>query len=618
MMKKRSRSIMLVLLDMVVILISFSIAFAIRFEGNILTDAKGYIGVCINSMFFILSIKLISFYFFGLYNSLWIYASIEELIKVINASVVGTVSVIVYMLCTKQNLPRSIYILTLIVDIILIGCTRINYRIIRKLKYRIRWMFTKNKSKRIMIIGASKTGALVIKELKNCEQLNSVPVLLIDDNSNNLGKKINGVPIMGNRKNIKEYAKKYKIDEILIAIQTSDKKYTKKIIEECSKTKCKIKIIPEMNELIDGKINIKRIREVKIEDLLGRDTVQLDLYNVSAYLKDRIVMVTGGGGSIGSELCRQIASFNPAQLIVLDIYENNAYDLQNELKRNFPKLNLEIIIASIRDRKRMEEVFNTYLPNIVFHAAAHKHVPLMETNPQEAVKNNVFGTMNVVECADKYKVKKFVLISTDKAVNSTNVMGATKRMAEMIIQSMNRISNTEFVAVRFGNVLGSNGSVVPLFKRQIEKGGPVTVTHPEVTRFFMTIPEAVQLVLQAGSMAKGGEIFVLDMGEPVKILDLAVNLIRLMGFEPYTDIDIKFSGLRPGEKLYEELLMSEEGLKETVHKQIFIGKPQDIDYLILKKQLLILEKSLESDREELIEKLQYVVPTYKRELVNVI
>jgi len=467
-----------------------------------------------------------------------------------------------------------------------------------------------SKVRRVMVVGAGDAGAMVIKELKRHPELNLKPVAVIDDNVDKHHSKIMGVPIVGSRSKIEETTRKLNIDEIIVAIPSASKALLKDILNECKKTKCKLKTLPGMYELIDGKVTIQQIRDVQIEDLLGREPVVIDLDEVCGYLSDQVVLVTGGGGSIGSELCRQIARFAPKKLLILDIYENNAYELEQELKRKYPLLDLEVLIASVRERERMEAIFREYRPSVVFHAAAHKHVPLMEHNPTEAIKNNVFGTLNVAECADKYGSKRFVLISTDKAVNPTNIMGATKRIAEMIIQGMDRISKTEYVAVRFGNVLGSSGSVIPLFKKQIAEGGPVTVTHPEITRFFMTIPEAVQLVLQAGSMAKGGEIFILDMGEPVKIVDLARDLIRLSGFEPDVDIEIKFTGLRPGEKLYEELLMAEEGLTATKHKKIYIGKPCAIDMVELRGELEKLRFICNGPKEDIGGYIKRLVPTY--------
>ncbi len=610
-MKKRIKSILLMFSDVIVINLAFIIAFAIRFDGNITGKmASQYIPTYMHSAITLTAIKIVILYSFKMYDSLWRYASIEELVQIVTASFFATAGGVSYMFIMQYQLPRSIYVLTFILDIVLIGGIRLSYRTLRKIKGS--GLGTKKDFKRIMVVGAGQAGAMVIKELKSHEELRSNPVAIIDDDETKLGKMINGVPVVGDKYHIKKFVERKNIDEIIIAIPSATKSMISEIVNECSRTKCKLKIVPGMFELIDGKVTIKEIRDVDIEDLLGREAVKVDLEGMSGYLKDKIVLVTGGGGSIGSELCRQITTFGPSKLLILDIYENNAYEIQNELRRNYPDLDLEVTIASVRDRKRMEEIFKIYSPNVVFHAAAHKHVPLMEANPQEAIKNNVFGTLNVAECADIYGADKFVLISTDKAVNPTNVMGATKRMAEMIVQSMSKKSNTEFVAVRFGNVLGSNGSVIPLFKKQIASGGPVTVTHQEVTRYFMTIPEAVQLVTQAGAMAKGGEIFVLDMGEPVKIVDLAENLIKLSGFEPYEDIDIQFVGLRPGEKLYEELLMDEEGLTETSHNKIFIGKPLFIDKKVLQAQLKRLNEIIENNGDELINHIEHMVPTYKR------
>ncbi|HEY8420626.1 MAG TPA: nucleoside-diphosphate sugar epimerase/dehydratase, partial [Thermoclostridium sp.] len=456
-------------------------------------------------------------------------------------------------------------------------------------------------------------GAMIAKEMELHTELNYRPVAFLDDSDYKKGKKVNGIPVLGGIDDVADVVERKSIDEIIIAIPSAKPAVLNRIYEQCVKTKCKVKILPSMSQLIDESIMLKRVKDVDIEDLLGREPIVVDLEGVAGYLSGKVVLVTGGGGSIGSELCRQIASFGPKKLIMLDNYENGLYDILNELTRKYPELDIIPVIANIREMDRLKEIFGEYRPNIVFHAAAHKHVPLMENNPEEAIKNNVFGTWNVAHCADMYNTDRFVLISTDKAVNPTNVMGATKRIAEMIIQALDKKSKTEFVAVRFGNVLGSNGSVIPLFKKQIEQGGPVTVTHPDVTRFFMTIPEAVQLVIQAGAMAEGGEIFVLDMGEPVKILDLAKNLIRLSGFEPYEDIDIEITGLRPGEKLYEELLLNEEGLKATKHNKIFIAKPLHIDYELLERELEILKQKVykSSDSQELKEYVKVIVPTYK-------
>lgn len=443
---------------------------------------------------------------------------------------------------------------------------------------------------------------------------------IIDDDKNKTGTYINGIPVVGGRREIQKYCTKYNINEIIIAIPSASKEVIGKISEECSKTKCNIKILPAITALMDdndSKEIMKKMRPLSYEDFLGRDQIVVDNNEIIKQIKDKVILVTGGGGSIGSELSRQIAKANPKQLIIFDIYENNAYDIEQELKRNYPKLNLKAIIGSVRDYDRLEDVFKTYKPDAVFHAAAHKHVPLMEVSPNEAIKNNCLGTLNAAKLADKYKVKRFVLISTDKAVRPTNVMGATKRICEMIVQSYDKKSkNTEYVAVRFGNVLGSNGSVIPLFLKQIENGGPVTVTHKEITRFFMTIPEAVSLVLQASVYANGGEIFVLDMGKPVKIYDLAKKIIRYKGFEPNVDIKIEITGLRPGEKLYEEILMDEEGLKETPNKLIHIGKPIRFDSKKFEKNLENLIKSSYENKNDIKEKVAKIVTTYKIDKKN--
>lgn len=609
-MKQRVFNALLVIGDIFLINVSFYVAFLIRFDGRVLSNsiAMNYFNLYLNNIVILTLIKVIVFYDFGLYNSLWRYASIEELLKVITTSFFASAAVLSYTMIVQQHLPRSIYILAFLLDVLLIGGLRFSYRMLSFVKGRN--FLGRNNIKRVMIVGAGQAGAMVIKELKNHPELRSKAVVVMDDDPYKLGRHINGVPVKGDRYAIEKIAQDLDIDEIIISIPGAKKTELKGIVEECSKTLCKLKTLPGIYELIDGKVSIKKIRDVDIEDLLGREANKVDLEEITEYLHERVVLVTGGGGSIGSELCRQIARFNPKKLILLDIYENSAFELQNELLRTYPELDFDVVIASIRDKKRMEEVFEYYLPEVVFHAAAHKHVPLMEKNPQEAVKNNVFGTKNVAECAEVYGAKRFVLISTDKAVNPTNIMGATKRAAEMIIQSMNKNSATEFVAVRFGNVLGSNGSVIPLFKKQIAEGGPVTITHPEVTRYFMTIEEAVQLVIQAGAMAKGGEIFVLDMGEPVKIMDLAKNLIRLSGFEPEKDVPIKVTGLRPGEKLYEELLMGAEELEATKNEKIFICKPLFTDLKLLHRELDILNEILLENNESIKNYMTKIVPSY--------
>ncbi len=468
----------------------------------------------------------------------------------------------------------------------------------------------------LLVVGAGSAGRMIFEETQISKSLNYNVVGYIDDSEEKVGNRINGVKVLGTRKDIVKVCEKYSVTNIIIAIPSLMTSELQKLVTLCSETNCKVQVLPSYDEILKDSINktnvMNAVRDVNIEDLLERDSIKLDNKQLSEILTGKTVLVTGGGGSIGSELCRQIAKYNPGKLVILDIYENNAYDIQNELRRTYPEMKLDVVIASVRDYEKLELIFETYKPDMVYHAAAHKHVPLMEFSPDEAIKNNVFGTYNVAKCADKYKVNTFTLISTDKAVNPTNVMGATKRICEMIVQSFQTVSDTEFVAVRFGNVLGSNGSVIPLFKKQIANGGPVTVTHKDITRFFMTIPEASQLVLQASAFAQGGEIFVLDMGKPVKIYHLAQKLIKLSGYEPDVDIKIEITGLRPGEKLYEELLMDEEGLKNTENSKIFIGKPIFADFEELKVSLKKLEEAFNNpDKKHIKELISQIVDTYK-------
>lgn len=547
----------------------------------------------------------------GCYSSLWRYAGDEEILSIIMSSVVYTmISIIVHKILGYNYSILFYLVYGIFITASTIG-VRLCYRSGRILANR---GYIKEEESRVLLVGAGIAGHVVINEIKRNPQMKKKIVGLLDDDINKVGRRIHNIKILGTTEDVEEIVNQHHIDEIIITMANVSKEEKKVVIEKCQRAKCKLKILPAMYEIIDGKVDIKKIRDVEIEDLLGREPIKTNLKEISDYVENKVVLVTGGGGSIGSELCRQIATFNPKHLIILDNYENNAYAIQQELIRKYGQtLNLSTIIASIREEVRMEEIFKEYRPEVVFHAAAHKHVPLMENAPSEAIKNNIFGTYKVASLADKYKVKRFVLISTDKAVNPTNIMGATKRAAEMIIQTLNEKSDTEFVAVRFGNVLGSNGSVIPLFKNQILEGGPVTITHPDIIRYFMTIPEAVGLVIQAGAMAKGGEIFILDMGEPVKIVDLANNLIKLSGFEPGEDIKIEFTGLRPGEKLYEELLMSEEGLTSTDNKKIFIGKPVDFDVNKVKQHLEVLSKIVENENVELIDSvMREFVTTYIR------
>lgn len=612
-MKSSYRPVILIITDIVLINFSYIFAFIIRFEGHL---PKTHFNVFVETAFILIAIKIAVFYYFNLYKNLWRYAGVLDLLQIIFAVGSANAISISYLFLMQSNLPRSIYILAFILDIFFIGGSRFGYRVVREFLGGTYYALKKNgineHSKKALIIGAGEAGAMVIKELRNHPEINTKSVAILDDDEGKHRRKINGIPVLGAIEKVKEVARDFDIDEIIIAIPSANKKDIRRIIDMCKDTKCKLKILPGVYELIDGKVSVKQIRDVQIEDLLGREPVNLNIEEISDYLKDKVVLVTGGGGSIGSELCRQIARFKPHLLLILDIYENSCYDLQLELKGKYPDVSSKILIASIRDRARLNCIFDAYRPNVVFHAAAHKHVPIMEENPTEAIKNNIFGTLNVAECSERYGVEKFILISTDKAVNPTNVMGATKRVAEMVVQSMDKHSSTRFAAVRFGNVLGSNGSVIPLFKKQIAAGGPVTVTHPDITRYFMTIPEATQLVIQAGAMAQGGEIFVLDMGEPVKIMDLAMDLIRLSGFEPGQDIDIEIIGLRPGEKMYEELFMEQEQLKPTRHDKIFIGEPVYSDLEALRGELEGLKEVLLKEKHsEVIFHISKLVPGYK-------
>ena len=545
-----------------------------------------------------------------LYNSLWRFASFSELNRVIVASAITTIFHIVGITVFVRRMPLSYYILGAVLQFGLTLTIRFSYRYINLERER-REKDAKPLSN-AMIIGAGAAGQALLKELKSSGVVKAKACCVIDDNPNKWGRVMEGVPIVGGREDILINVKKYKIDQILFAIPTASAQARREILNICKETDCELKQLPGIYQLANGEVSMSKMRPVAIEDLLGRDTIKVNMEEIFQYLKGKVILVTGGGGSIGSELCRQIAAHEPKQLIIFDIYENNAYDIEQELRRKYPELNLKVLIGSVRDSKKINQVFETYKPQIVYHAAAHKHVPLMEGSPNEAIKNNVAGTWNLAHMADKYGTKRFVMISTDKAVNPTNIMGATKRICEMIIQYYNGISRTEFVAVRFGNVLGSNGSVIPLFKKQIAAGGPVTVTHPDIIRYFMTIPEAVSLVIQAGAYAKGGEIFILDMGDPVKIDDLAKNLIRLSGYTLGVDMEIKYTGLRPGEKLYEELLMAEEGMQDTDNKLIHIGKPIEFEKKDFEKRLEILKETAYSEDAAAVKVLvKEFVPTYK-------
>lgn len=609
------RRIFLVITDIILINGSVFLSLIMRFEINIASVPEEYIQKYIVNVIPFTIVTLIIFWCFRMYHSLWQYASIAELYKIVEACVVAELAHLCVTSFMGWMLPRSCYFTSGVFLIVAMSASRFMYRLLRQLINEYRHT---SEQLKIMIIGAGEATSVLMREISNSRYLdNSKVVCIIDDDLGKVGKYIRGVKIVGTRDHIKEYARYYDIDEIIFAIPSASTKDKREILNICKETSCNLKILPGVYQMVDGEINIKDLRNVDVLDLLGRDPVKVDIESIMGYVKDKTVLVTGGGGSIGSELCRQLVSHKPKCLVIFDIYENNAYDIQQELKIKYPDANVVTLIGSIRNTSRLESVFEQYKPDIVYHAAAHKHVPLMEVSPNEAIKNNVVGTWNVAKMADKYGVKKFVMISTDKAVNPTNVMGATKRICEMIIQSFNEKSKTDFVAVRFGNVLGSNGSVIPLFKKQIEAGGPVTVTHPDIIRYFMTIPEAVSLVLQAGAYAKGGEIFILDMGEPVKIDDLAKNLIRLSGYTLGVDMEIKYTGLRPGEKLYEELLMAEEGLQDTQNKLIHIGKPIEFDKDNFEDKLEVLKETAYKEDAMAVRRLvKEFVPTYKPDHVS--
>ena len=609
----RKRILMLALIDMVIITLAGPFAIYVRYNFS-LADPQ-----CIIFMEHIfrylplnLAVTIAVFALFRLYQGIWKYASASDLVNIIFGCVVATALQTAGMLLLGLSIPRSYPFIYFVVLTAGIAVFRFTYRIQGYIRQKQQGMKTTGKTN-TMIVGAGEAGYTLLKELQTSRFVEQNVCCLVDDDPGKQGKYLRGVQVEGTRKDICRLVEEHDIDEIMIAIPSASHSVVQEILDICSKTSCKLKVLPGIYQLVNGEVSVSKLRNVEIEDLLGRDPVDTQVESIMGYVSGKVVLVTGGGGSIGSELCRQIARHEPKRLIIFDIYENNAYAIQQELKRNYPELDLVVLIGSVRNTHRINGVMEQYRPNIVYHAAAHKHVPLMEDSPNEAIKNNVMGTYKTAQAADKYGVSRFVLISTDKAVNPTNIMGASKRLCEMVIQMMNDRSKTEFVAVRFGNVLGSNGSVIPLFKKQIEAGGPVTVTHPDIIRYFMTIPEAVSLVLQAGAQAKGGEIFVLDMGKPVKILDLALNLIRLSGLKPYEDIDIKFTGLRPGEKLYEELLMSEEGLQSTENKLIHIGKPIEFDEDLFVHQLEELDKLSKMDSPDIKKRVAEIVPTYHME-----
>ena len=606
MVKLNKKQIFLLVCDIIFIQIALIISFLIPFDNG--TFPNEYLKVYGPLLIPITIIKVVIFILNKVYKKVWRYANINELMSIIQSVSASSVVFIVYMLSFRTTLSWIIVLLDWMLTVILIGGSRLVLRIWRESKTG----YSNDKhTRRVLIIGAGDAGEMVLKEYIKHRELNTKIIGFIDDDLSKLNLEIHGVKVIGNRQKIPNVIEKYNIDEVVIAIPSASGLEIRKIHTLC-KNNVTVRILPGVYEIINGDVRLNQIREVMIEDLLGRKPVKINMNEVAAYLTDKILLVTGGGGSIGSELCKQVAKFKPKKLVIFDISENNIYDIDLELKRIYKTLDVASVIGSISDANKLRQVFHQYCPDVVFHAAAHKHVPLMEYNPEEAVKNNILGTRNVAQVADEFGVERFVLISTDKAVNPTNIMGATKRVAEMIIQETNRQSKTKFVAVRFGNVLGSRGSVIPLFKKQIAQGGPVTVTHPEITRYFMTIPEASQLVIQAAALGNGGEVFVLDMGQAVKIMDLAKDIIKLSGLKIGKDIEIKITGLRPGEKLYEELLSDKEGTLATKHERILIAKLDEFDPNLLKQSLVQMEQTnISSIPIYLVRVLVKLVATYQ-------
>ena len=606
------RRIFLMCYDMFAVFVASMVALMIRFDLNFYNVPSEYLNEVWRTLPYMMAITLIIFWGLRLYSSLWSYAGALEMMYVVSACILDAIAVAALILVRNWGdmfpVPRSFYVLYgLFLLVLIMGC-RYSYRGLRVIRNMRRdGVYRRN----VLVIGAGEAGNQLIREINNSRYVRKKVVGVIDDDKTKIGNYIHGAKVVGDRSCIRDKVLELHVHEIIIAMPSASPKQMKGILDICKETGCELKRLPGIYQLVNGEVGISKLKDVDVNDLLGREPVTVDLESIMGYVSGKIIMVTGGGGSIGSELCRQIAGHKPKQLIILDIYENTTYDIQNELKVKFPELDLVVLIGSVRNTNRMNWIFETYHPEIIYHAAAHKHVPLMEESPNEAIKNNVLGTWKIVQAADHYHVKRFVMISTDKAVNPTNIMGASKRICEMIIQTYNKRSNTEYVAVRFGNVLGSNGSVIPLFKKQIERGGPVTVTDPNIVRYFMTIPEAVSLVLQAGAYAKGGEIFVLDMGEPVKILDLAKNLILLSGHKPDEDIQIVFTGLRPGEKLYEEMLMDEEGREDTENNLIHIGKPIELDEEKFLNQLEKLKEYVVTEPSDIREWVKEIVPTYQ-------
>lgn len=605
------KKILIVIADILAVIIAYGLALLLRFDMRYSKIPELYIE---GYLYYIVlaSVLLVCCYVIAkLYRSVWSYAGINEILKTCVASIVACVLTGVVFSIAIMRMPISFYLIGWILVFGFTASIRMMYRLLRRMRIKADNSKGNTERQNIMIIGAGAAGLVLLREYRNSYYLTDKVKIFIDDNAQKWNKYLDGVLIEGGRDKILESVEKYRINKIILAMPSADRKDIRDILEICKETDCQIQTVPGVYQLVNGEVNVSKLRNVEIEDLLGRDPIEVNLDEILGYIKGKTVLVTGGGGSIVSEICTQLAEHEVGHLIIFDIYENNAYDIQQKLRWNHPELNLTVLIGSVRNTHRINSVMKKYKPDVVFHAAAHKHVPLMEDSPNEAIKNNVFGTYKTASAAGRNHVKKFVLISTDKAVNPTNIMGASKRMCEMIVQTLNHFYETDFVAVRFGNVLGSNGSVIPLFKKQIAAGGPVTVTHPDIIRYFMTIPEAVSLVLQAGAYAKGGEIFVLDMGEPVKIADLAKNLIRLSGYKLGEDIEIEYTGLRPGEKLYEELLMDEEGLQDTENKMIHIGKPIDMDEEKFMHQLIKLRDAANDDSDAIRAMVKEIVPTYQ-------
>lgn len=605
------KKILIAIADILAVIIAYGLALSLRFDMRYSKIPEQFI---VGYMYYIVlaSVLLVSCYVIAkLYRSVWSYAGINEILKTCVASIAACVMTGVVFSIAIMRMPISFYLIGWILVFGFTASIRMMYRLLRRMRIKTENSKENTERQNIMIIGAGAAGLVLLREYHNSYYLTDRVKIFIDDNAQKWNKYLDGVLIEGGRNKILESVEKYQINKIILAMPSADRKDIRDILEICKETDCQIQTVPGVYQLVNGEVNVSKLRNVEIEDLLGRDPIEVNLDEILGYIKGKTVLVTGGGGSIGSEICTQLAEHEVGHLIIFDIYENNAYDIQQKLRWNHPELNLTVLIGSVRNTHRINSVMKKYKPDVVFHAAAHKHVPLMEDSPNEAIKNNVFGTYKTASAAGRNHVKKFVLISTDEAVNPTNIMGASKRMCEMIVQTLNHFYETDFVAVRFGNVLGSNGSVIPLFEKQIAAGGPVTVTHPDIIRYFMTIPEAVSLVLQAGAYAKGGEIFVLDMGEPVKIADLAKNLIRLSGYKLGEDIEIEYTGLRPGEKLYEELLMDEEGLQDTENKMIHIGKPIDMDEEKFMHQLIQLRDAANEDSDAIRAMVKEIVPTYQ-------